>query len=184
MIFGPRRRAAHAAPDSQWGEKHSADIFAYEMITLRQLEQDSMMWQTPALAITGQAFLLTLSFTADVPLGGRIAAAVLGGFVAIMSLQLMAKHQFLRDVDAYELERLEGELHLPAITHRGWAKNDAGEHMLIKPRRTWWTGASSYLLWRAGLWVFLGVNVLAVAIELFPEIETAIEQWIALLPWQ
>ena len=63
MIFGQRRQAAAARrhPDSLADSRLTRQLFAYEMLAERRNQQDSMLWQAPALALTAQAFLLTIA---------------------------------------------------------------------------------------------------------------------------
>lgn len=167
-MFGRRRArrstgAAEVVHETSWGEQHAADAFAYEMLLMRQLEQDSMLWQTPSLALTAQAFLLTIAFSPSTEPGPRILVAALGIVISLMAIQLMAKHNYLSRLDQAQLRHLEepGRLNLPPITSRRWAEGPEAVHRsrLVK--------MSSYRVWQGGLCLIAGVNatVLVLAIH-------------------
>jgi hypothetical protein len=169
-MFGSRRRSL-PVPTPSWTDERSRDILAYQIIAQRQLEQDSMQWQTPALAITGQAFLLLIAFTPADPLWSRVVAGVLGAFVAAMSMQLMAKHRFLAGIDIHEMKRLEFALGLPPIATRGWAGGRGrANHTLDAPSWGWFRGLKSYWVWIAGMWAFIAANIFAVILTFYPNI--------------
>lgn len=157
----------------------SRDVFAYEMILIRHMEQDSMLWQTPALAITGQAFLLTLAFDGGIHGGGRAAAALLGVFIAVMSMQLMAKHRYLSRLDEQELRRLERVLGLPQIAKRKWVDENGTPRP--EPVQGFWLSKSSYTIWLWGLGLFLLVNasaLVALLVSLVGELLVGLESFL------
>ena len=118
MIFGQRRQAAAARrhPDSLADSRLTRQLFAYEMLAERRNQQDSMLWQAPALALTAQAFLLTIALGGNaVSVFARALAAGLGLVVACMSMQLMAKHRHLTELDNAWLAAMEQEIGLAPI---------------------------------------------------------------------
>ena len=159
MVLPHRRRR----PATTWADEHAADLTLYETLLQRELSQNAMLWQTPALAITAQAFLITLAFTPTDPDAGRLAAAVLGSAVAAMSMQLMAKHRYLERKDRAQMARLEELLTLPQISAGAVIPRTKN-----LPTQTWFTNRSSYLVWQVGFILFLAANVLAVTLVLMP----------------
>lgn len=95
-----------------WAEKHAKEIFTYEMLLYRELEQDAMLWQTPTIALTAQAFLLTIALNPTSSVFATFLAAGLGLVVALLSMQLMAKHRFLNLMDRAHLHELEDRLEI------------------------------------------------------------------------
>jgi hypothetical protein len=168
MRFG-RRRMLPAAPELE-NKERSLQLAAYEMILLRQLDQDQMQWQTPGLALTAQAFLLTIAIGAGTSQFARLMASGLGVVVAGLSMQLMAKHRWLEQLDAIQLQALERALGLPEISVRGWGFGDVKptgswrrrvqrEYLLTSPKTSWVRRTRSYVLWQLGLGLFAAVNV-------------------------
>ena len=127
---------------------------AYAAVTARRTSFDTMMWQVPALAMTAQAFLLTIALGNGSARISREIAAVLAMFLSIMSMQLMAKHRFLENVDNQLSERLEHSLGVAGgagtVPH-GTIPVRAGGLALRLP---WWIRLSSYRLWLGGLALF------------------------------
>jgi hypothetical protein len=150
MIFGQRRRPAAAPrhPDSPADGRLTRQLFAYEMLAVRRNQQDSMLWQSPALALTAQAFLLTIALGGNsISVFPRALAAGLGLVVACMSMQLMAKHRHLTELDNAWLAAMEQEIGLAPVAARGVG---AG----VGPRRSLARRVRSYVVWQAGLALF------------------------------
>lgn len=165
-----RRAAAAAASAGPWGEENARDIFSYEMLLLQQMEEHSHMWQTPALGLTAQAFLLTISLDTSNTTSSRALAAALGAVVALLSVQLMIKHEFHLRLDRWQLRRLEDRLGIEPIVLRGWgyAEKDGSytrpsitgpEGDLLGPQMTRLSKARSSRWWKHGLGGFVVVNV-------------------------
>jgi hypothetical protein len=73
----------------------------------RRGRTDAMMWQVPALALTAEAFLLSISLAPDTRALGRLVASIAGFIVISASLQLMLKHRYHERMYAEWLERVE-----------------------------------------------------------------------------
>ena len=155
MIFGQRRQAAATRrhPDSLADSRLTRQLFAYEMLAERRNQQDSMLWQAPALALTAQAFLLTIALGGSaVSVFARALAAGLGLVVACMSMQLMAKHRHLTELDNAWLAAMEQEIGLAPIAARDISPS-------LGPRRSLARRARSYVVWEAGLALFALTNM-------------------------
>lgn len=162
MIFGQRRQAAAARrhPDSLADSRLTRQLFAYEMLAERRNQQDSMLWQAPALALTAQAFLLTIALGGNaVSVFARALAAGLGLVVACMSMQLMAKHRHLTELDNAWLAAMEQEIGLAPIAARDISPG-------VGPRRSLARRARSYVVWEAGLALFALTNMAILLITL------------------
>jgi len=112
-----------------------------------------MLWQAPALALTAQAFLLTIALGGNaISVSARALAAALGLVVACMSMQLMAKHRYLRELDNAWLTVMEKEIGLAPIAARGLEPGEG-------PRRSLAHRARSYVVWEVGLALFALTNM-------------------------
>ena len=121
VIFRQRRRirTTRQHADASANDKLARQLFAYEMLATRRNQQDSMLWQVPALALTAQAFLLTIALGGDaIPAFSRALAAGLGLVVACMTMQLMAKHRHLTELDNAWLALMEREIGIAPIAAR------------------------------------------------------------------
>lgn len=141
---------------------------AYEVIAQRRLGYDQMAWQTPALSFTAQAFLFSIALGADTSPEARLLASLLALAVALLSIQLLAKHHHMELIDSVILENIEKKLgltealerapHSPAIRRRAGLRLQNGNPIegdcLTKP--------DSPKLWTAGLGLF-AVGALVVA---------------------
>lgn len=170
-----RTRVSHTSKVSgRWTNKNAKDLFTYEMLLQRELEQDAMLWQTPTIALTAQAFLLTIALNPTSPAFATFLSAALGLVVALLSMQLMAKHQFIDSMDRAHLHALETRLEIEHLSNReyfytngvyripDWLvghKAPRAEHGLAKFR--------SYRVWIAGMLIFAAVNVAIVAVQIW-----------------
>lgn len=91
-------------------------LAVWQVLAQRRSAYDSLLWQTPALGMTAQAFLFTLTLAPDVSRLGRVVAATLSMVIAIVSAQLMSKHRRHEISDCLLLERLEESLGMHRIT--------------------------------------------------------------------
>jgi hypothetical protein len=153
--------------EGAWAEKHAKDLFHYEMLIQREMEQDAMLWETPTLALTAQAFLLTIALNKDSTAVAVCVAAVLGMLVAFLSMQLMAKHRFLNELDRAEMHRLEDLIGVPHISRRSYFFQD-GKYVVpmihrlkgrgAPPKQGYLETAGSYKFWIRGVGIFAFVN--------------------------
>lgn len=137
--------------DPSRGKRASEElgIAVWQTMAARRSGFDAMMWQTPALGMTAQAFLLTLALGPGTARWARLISAVLSLVLSLMVMQLMAKHRQNEVCESRRLEQLEAKLRfkenfgfLPHAIHKA-ANAD---------KRFW--NASSYRLWMAGLALF------------------------------
>lgn len=124
----------------------------YQILATRRENYDNMLWQTPIISLTAQAFLFT------VVLGGgsttsRIIASILALIAALASVQLLAKHRYHEVYYAKILESIERSRQIQPIHAR-------------PPKAKGVTGWSSYKVWQIVLWLFalaaIGSTILTV----------------------
>ena len=152
---------------SPWGQEHARDLFTYEMLMSRELEQDSMLWQTPTIALTAQAFLLTIALNPASSTFSRYLTGFLGILVAAMSMQLLAKHRLLEGLDRYLMKEIELRLGIPALSNREWGFSRNGGFALTgagAPKHSWFRKRRSYVVWQVGLALFGLVNVAIIVV--------------------
>ncbi|WP_199424439.1 DUF4916 domain-containing protein [Actinotalea solisilvae] len=92
-------------------------LAAYEALAARQVSHNELMWQTPALAMTAMAFLLTIAL-GDGEHWQRGLASALSAAVALISAQLMSKHSVGAIADAEALLEMETRRGMPRVHAR------------------------------------------------------------------
>jgi hypothetical protein len=131
------------------------DEAQYAALNARRDSFNNQLWQTPVLGLTAQAFLFTIILSADVSLLARKVASALAFFIALASVQLLAKHRFMEHRHAVILDKHEKAL----------GRFGANANQEFLPDR-WITKIRSHRVWA----MLLGVFAIAAAFAfLFPE---------------
>jgi len=124
----------------------------YKVLANRRQAQDALIWQTPALSLAAQAFLLTIILNPYSSVIARCFAAGLSLLTALACLQLMTKHRYFEEQDSKLLENFE-------IDH------EQEGYKIIHHRRTnsqkWYIRMSGYRFWQLTLCVFGAVALSA-----------------------
>ncbi len=115
----------------------------YPLVASRRQAFDTLIWQTPVLSLTAQAFLFSISLTAGNSQGARIISAVLALTTALASIQLMIKHRYHEQRDSNLLHSFEDANNILQIHARGNLQN-----------QPWYVRWSSYKVWLFTLWLF------------------------------
>lgn len=134
------------------------------------------MWQVPALSFTAQAFLLTIALGGGIGVS-RLTSAALALIIALISMQLMAKHRFNEEIDSRLLEAFERQFEIEAIfgcpphapPGRRMKTVNAGSGMFrgMHPvKRPWYVAISSYNLWQRGLGLFACTSVAIIIVNI------------------
>ncbi len=172
--------------DTTDGWTHPDDAsfrLVYETLRDRRAGYDGLMWQTPALGMTAQAFLMTIALGRDTSQVARLLASLLAFIIAVLSMQLMAKHRYHESMDARLLQMLEDDRHLGGILgiaphappgerallleQRGGQKHQKRWPRLLSVwRRYGWRRYSSYLVWMGGLALFALTALVVMALAL------------------
>jgi|SRR5579884_1627377 len=126
------------------------------------------MWQVPVLSLTAQAFLFTIALSSTSSPAARLTAATLSFVVAVISMQLMAKHRLHEEIDAKLTEKLERDLALDSALGFVPHAPPRVRGPVVKVRSNWFVRRSSYRIWRSGLALFalaalgiIGVTIVA-----------------------
>lgn len=140
-------------------------LIVWQVLSDRRAAYDAMMWQTPALGMTAQAFLLTLSLGSGSSSAARIASAALSALISLMVVQLLAKHRRNEFLDSLCLETLESDLRFDRdVGFRPHSKNRYSPEQIQLARDSAWTvlcgpdsfwDMSSFKVWCYGQYLFM-----------------------------
>lgn len=129
----------------------------YPLVSSNRRGYDMLIWQTPVLSLTAQAFLFVIAFGSNNDAVGRIIASVLALCTALASMQLMAKHRLHEKRSSEELEEFEKQ-------------NQENGYKVIHSTRDnknkiWYLRLRSYAVWMSMLFAFVGASILAIIIS-------------------
>ncbi len=134
------------APKPEIPEKKE-DLALYEIVANRRQSYDSMMWQTPVLSLTAQAFLLTIALGPESSQAARLISAGLAALAAFASVQLMVKHRYYERADSEWLKKYEEPWEAWRRVH--------GRTRPFAPRKTFLASWSSFCVWVTILSIFV-----------------------------
>lgn len=168
----------------EWEFRNQRSVVLYEALTARVGHRDALLWQSPSLAMTAEAFLMTIALAHDSSAFARVVAAFLGLSVSFLSIQLMVKHRLYLWNDILSMVVLEKKMNLAASavdyrTQRRFLETEESKDILedLEPRRkNVLTRLISVNVWICGLSFFGLINLLvllyfgAVALGWAPEI--------------
>lgn len=142
----------------------------YPVVAGRQQSLNTLLWQTPALSLTAQAFLFTIAFS-ELPATIRFAPSFLIVLVATASLQLMAKHRKYEEITSKQLGNFENAQGYALVHDEFGNLHSRHKSELGLGDRKFWASRRSYDWWIYLLWVFwfagLGALILSL-VECFP----------------
>jgi hypothetical protein len=126
----------------------------YEAFAARQRDQDALLWQTPALSLTAQAFLFSIALSHGNTEAARLLAASLSLIISFLSIQLMAKHRYIALVRARLLVRLESNQEITAILGVSPHADIPALGAAANEPENWFVALRSSLVWMYGLAIF------------------------------
>jgi len=104
--------------DEEFEEESGAleGLEQYAIVASRRQQWDTLLWQMPTMALTGEAFLFTISLGGATSEAGRIVSSLLALVVALASLHSLSAHRLSELADShwlheYELRRGAAEVH-------------------------------------------------------------------------
>ncbi len=128
----------------------------YDVVAARRTALNGLMWQTPVLSLTAQAFLFTIALGSGASSFATLMSAVLALAAALASIQLMAKHRCLEVRDSQLLEEYErNSVNGFEVIH---SKSSGFNKMLCR-----W---SSYKIWMFMLGVFALAAIIVIIVEI------------------
>lgn len=136
-------------------------LASYQVLASRRLGYDTLMWQTPMLGLTAQAFLFSSALSPSSSRTARLIAMSLALITSLISMQLMSKHRHHEMVDSRLLEQFEQDHELHALHCSSRARDS-----LSNARRSWFVNLSSYRIWMTGLGLFAIAAGLIIAITI------------------
>ncbi|MFE4197358.1 hypothetical protein ACFRJ9_15955 [Paenarthrobacter sp. NPDC056912] len=158
--------------DNSWEFQNQKHVVVYEALTARVGHRDGLLWQSPALALTAQAFLLTIALGHESTSFARLISALLGTAITVLSIQLMRKHRMYLWNEMIAMHALEREMGLSvsAVDYSNQLayiyKNDPARHYIQPKTKRFLTKLESVRVWTYGLAVFgfvnLGLSVLSI----------------------
>jgi hypothetical protein len=92
----------------------------YAIVANRRQQWDTLLWQMPKMALTGEAFLFTISLGASTSQTGRIVASLLALVVAIASLHSLSGHRLSELTDSGWLHEHEQSCGAPELHGLSW----------------------------------------------------------------
>jgi len=139
----------------------------YQTLASRRQVYDTLMWQVPALSLSGQAFLFTIALGSGSSTAARIIASLLAFIIAVISMQLMSKHRFHEELNSRLLERFENTYGLSRWLGFPF-HNPRDVNAVIRVRASIFVRRSSYRIWMAGLGLFAIASLIVIALTLVP----------------
>ena len=141
--------------------EHSKDavLLAYQALRERRLAYDAMMWQSPALGVAAQSFLLSIAFDAEKGVLPTLVCSLLSIGLGLCSLQLMLKHRHHQLLTTRALHEMEVSNDLIEV-HKRPESASVGDYF------HWATNFSSFRLWMFGILATTGGGVIAALIAL------------------
>ena len=134
-------------------------LLAYDVLRERRLAFDSLMWQSPALGIAAQSFLLSIAFDSSKGTGSCLICALLSIGLGLCSMQLMLKHRYHEKLTTLALHKIELDHALIPIHERPTrATKDMPFGQIIN--------ISSFKLWMWGLLITTCAGAIALLITI------------------
>jgi len=101
-------------------EEEFAALDQYAIVAARRQQWDTLLWQMPTMALTGEAFLLTIALAGATAQIGRIVASSLALVVALAALHSLSAHRLSELADASWLREHERSHGAPEIHGLSW----------------------------------------------------------------
>lgn len=98
-------------------EPRDVSDLQYQLIAARRSNFDYLLWQTPVISLTAQAFLFQIALGAGDRFG-KIIASILAFLAAFASMQLLGKHRYMEVFYAKMLTSIEVAKQLQGISDK------------------------------------------------------------------
>ncbi|GAA0676823.1 hypothetical protein GCM10010193_32550 [Kitasatospora atroaurantiaca] len=124
-------------------------LVQYQVVAARRTTYDTMVWQVPGLALTAQAFLMTIGLAPGTGRLARVAVGLLSVVVALMAAQLLLRHRQNELADAKWLESFERAsgwetVHMPATARAAQVGLVPSGLARLRSYRVWIGGLSTF----------------------------------------
>ena len=114
----------------------------YPVVVAHRQAYDNLLWQTPVLSLTAQAFLFSISLAQGTSRCSHVISGLLSLITALASIQLMIKHRAYEKRDSDRLRDYEK------------AKYSISIHGALEGDQPFYVKWSSYKCWLFVLWSF------------------------------
>lgn len=133
------------------------DIHAlHSALVGKRINLNELVWQSPVIALTAQAFLLTIAFADGNNEFFRIISGIAATGIGLISWQVFLRHSAMEKQTSIEIEKFENE-HFGKTVH-------AKPHLT---KASWITQLRPRLIWGWGLFLISLIGLLPVGIWLF-----------------
>lgn len=95
---------------TQWEFENQPLVVQYEALIARVGHRDAQLWQPPALAMTAQAFLMTIALDGETSPVARVVVAGLGLIVIYLSILVMLSTRWAIVNDLAAIRSLEKQM--------------------------------------------------------------------------
>ena len=121
-------------------------IATYEVSSAKRLQYENLMWQVPALSLSAQAVLISVTLNSDNSPSSRLITSMLSALVGFISIQLLQKHRYHEVLESKQLEEQYKitNIHGP-VTERAKRLNHMQDRI---------ESLSGFKIWRFALLVF------------------------------
>ena len=124
-------------------------LVQYQVVAARRTNYEAMMWQVPTLALTAQAFLMTIGLAPSTGRLARIAVGLLSLAISIMAVQLTVRHRLNEITDSMWLEEFELTQNWKSVHGAAQARAEALGFTYrgifkLKSYRVWIAGLSGF----------------------------------------
>ncbi len=97
-------------------QQRRSELFTiWTVLTQRRTSFHSALWQTPALSVTAQSFVLTIQLGPDTSAFARSLAAITGIVIGVVTLQIILRHRYMEMHDWLEAAWVEEQLGLESL---------------------------------------------------------------------
>jgi hypothetical protein len=79
----------------------------HSALVAKRATLDQLIWQAPVIALTAQAFLMTIAFDTDKSAFYRCLSGTVATIIGLLSWQLFLRHTFIERQATMQLEELE-----------------------------------------------------------------------------
>jgi hypothetical protein len=126
----------------------------------RRATADQFAWTVPGLAVTAEAFLLSIALNESTEPAGRLVAVIAGSLIVLGALHFIEKQSHNFDLYDALIERQRMRLKRMSMYREVIEGLDLPDHInLVKRRERGWfaRGLGAVALWR---WILIGVLVI------------------------
>ncbi len=141
-------------------------IASYQVTSSRRLQYENLMWQVPALSLSAQAVLISVTLDSDNSPENRVVTSMLSAMVGIISIQLLQKHRYHEVLESKQLEVIENTYDLLNIHAPIKIRS-----VVLKHKRSRIESLSGFSVWRLALFIFALTGIATSIIALNAVIE-------------